>query len=121
MDDLFTAFWKHLEFRIAEYMYSSLRDFCILNNLNYQIIAGARRRRNFPRLEDIIRFSEYLDVDINTLIYGDRFVNILDNKEIRMGLQKIGKTKIIGIFDALLKADDKHLEAVEMVLGIYKG
>ena len=120
MDDLIKAFWGRFEIRMTEYGYSSLRNFCHANGLNYQVIAAARRKMGFPRLEDVIRFTEALDVDINALIYGEGFESVLEDREIKCELQKIKKAKIFGLLDPLLKADAKHLDAVEMILGIYR-
>lgn len=119
-EDLKKAFWGRLEIRITEYGYSSLRNFCQAHSLNYQVIAAARRKMEFPSMDDIIRFSEYLDVDINALLYGTGFEEIFEEREERREVTVNTMRKYRRIIDALKDADPIRIAAVEMIFGLYK-
>ena len=118
--NLVKAFWGRLEIRITEYGYSSLRNFCQAHSLNYQVIAAARRKMEFPSMDDIIRFSEYLDVDINALLYGTGFEEIFEEREERREVTVNTMRKYRRIIDALKDADPIRIAAVEMIFGLYK-
>ena len=120
LEDLKKAFWGLLEIRITEYGYSSLRNFCQAHSLNYQVIAAARRKMEFPSMDDIIRFSEYLDVDINALLYGTGFEEIFEEREERREVTVNTMRKYRRIIDALKDADPIRIAAVEMIFGLYK-
>ena len=120
IEDLKKAFWGRLEIRITEYGYSSLRNFCQTYNLNYQVIAAARSKMEFPSMEDVIHFSEYLDVDINALIYGTGFEEIFEEREERREVTVNTMRKYRRIIDALKDADPIRIAAVEMIFGLYK-
>lgn len=120
LEDLKKAFWGRLEIRITEYGYSSLRNFCQAHSLNYQVIAAARRKMEFPSMDDIIRFSEYLDVDINALLYGTGFEEIFEEREERREVTVNTMRKYRRIIDALKDADPIRIAAVEMIFGLYK-
>ncbi len=119
IDDLVNAFWGRFEQKLFEYGYSSLRNFCALKNMNYQVIAAARRRKEFPRLEDVILISDYLNVDINYLIYGTNYEEVTETREIKLDIRKANLRRFKNIFDSLQQADPIRIAAIEIILGIY--
>ena len=119
LNDLIKSFWIRLESRIEEYGYSSLRNFCSEHDLNYQVIAGARRRRQFPSLEDTVIMTDILNIDINTLIYGNGYDELKESQEEKEAKKRNGIRKQNIILSALSKADPIRIAAIEMFLGIY--
>ncbi len=121
MKDLILAFWGRLELRMHEYGFSSLRQFCVSKNLNYQVVAAARRKMDFPSLEDTIMMCEYLDANINELIYGEA-VDEIGEKQRENGLVvKDNVRRSYRIIESMKTADPIRIAAVEMILGIYSG
>ena len=119
-EDLIKAFWGRLEIRIFDYGYSSLRNFCYSKGLNYQVIASARRKLEFPSVLDLIKFTEYLDIDINSLLYGVGYEEISERVEKRTQMKKADIRRFRKIFETLQSADPIRIAAVEMILGLYK-
>lgn len=120
LDDLIKAFWGRLEIRIIDYGFSSLRNFCYSKGLNYQVIVAARRKLEFPRLEEIIKFTEYLDIDLNTLVYGAGFEEVEERIEERSRMKKSDLRRFRRIFETLQHSDSIRIAAVEIALGIYE-
>lgn len=118
-DDLVKAFWGRLEIRLSEYGYTSLRNFCYKNGMNYQVIVAARRKGEFPPFSDVITFSCLLDIDINALLYGKGYDEVLDDRSERIETRKALKRRFQNITEALCDADPIRIAAIEIILGIY--
>ncbi len=65
------AYWGKVEALLVINGYSSLRQLCEKNKLNYQVIAAARRRHVFPSLENALEISEILHCNLLEMIYSD--------------------------------------------------
>ena len=67
----------------------------------------------------MILISDYLNADINYLIYGTNYEEVTETREIKLDIRKANLRRFKNIFDSLQQADPIRIAAIEIILGIY--
>lgn len=98
-------FWNNIEILAHDNGYDSLKQLCESANISYQRFMFARRKGAYPLFEDMITLSEHLCVDINEIVKGYEPTRNISSYERK-------------ITEALMRADDRHIDAIKVLLGI---
>lgn len=105
-------FWERFDLLLKE-KFTDIGEFCDATKLSYNTVISQRARKSVPKIEQLLDMTSVLGVPLDFLVTG------ADPKPAPKIMTTFTESKtLMSIAHALAVADQRQIDAVQLILGI---